>query len=64
MTKQETLARRLARKWINEQRHDSGYPPIRSLHPVWWDKYGPEFMGRAALYFPPDPPINKLNKGK
>ena len=60
MTKQETLARRLARKWINEQRHDSGYSPIRSLHPRWWDKYGTEFMEKAKVELGK----NKLNKGK
>ena len=60
MTKQETLARRLARKWINENRHDSGYPPIRAIAPLWWNKYGPEFLEQAAVELA----VNKLNKGK
>jgi hypothetical protein len=62
MTKQETLARKLARKWINKNRHDSGYPPtpIRSLHSTWWNKYGTEFMEKAAVELA----VNKLNKGK
>ena len=60
MTKQETLARRLARKWINENRHDSGYPPIRAISPMWWSKYGTEFMEKAKVELGK----NKLNKGK
>jgi len=60
MTKLETLARRLARKWINENRHDSGYPPIRAITPLWWNKYGPEFMEKAEVELA----LNKVNKGK
>lgn len=40
-------ARRMALAWVNEQRERAGFGPLKRLPPLWWAKYGREWVTKA-----------------
>jgi len=43
----ENEARKMALKWINENRKAANMPPVRYITKMWWDAQGYIWMRRA-----------------